>query len=60
MGGKKTLNPAALSVREAAKTLGVPRAWLEKDLAAGAPRNPDGTLNLVHYAAWLNAKLKED
>ena len=60
MGGKKTLNPAALSVREAAKTLGVPRGWIEKDLAAGAPQNPDGTLNLVHYAAWLNAKLKED
>ena len=24
-----------------------------RDLAAGAPRNADGTVNLVHYAAWL-------
>ena len=23
------------------------------DLNAGAPTNPDGTLNLLHYAAWL-------
>lgn len=23
------------------------------DVAAGAPTNADGTLNLVHYAAWL-------
>jgi hypothetical protein len=26
---------------------------LREDLAAGAPRNPDGSVNLVHYAAWL-------
>ena len=26
---------------------------LRADLAAGAPTNPDGTINLVHYAAWL-------
>lgn len=23
------------------------------DVAAGAPTNPDGTINLVVYAAWL-------
>jgi hypothetical protein len=23
------------------------------DIAAGAPTNPDGTVNLIHYAAWL-------
>ena len=23
------------------------------DVAAGAPTNADGTLHLVHYAAWL-------
>ena len=28
-------------------------AMLEADLAAGAPANTDGTINLVHYAAWL-------
>jgi hypothetical protein len=26
---------------------------LATDVAAGAPTNADGTLNLVHYAAWL-------
>jgi hypothetical protein len=26
---------------------------IEADLAAGAPANTDGTINLVHYAAWL-------
>ncbi len=28
-------------------------ALLEADLAAGAPTNADGTINLLHYAAWL-------
>lgn len=26
------------------------------DLAAGAPVNLDGTVHLVHYAAWLAAR----
>lgn len=26
---------------------------IEADIAAGAPMNADGTMNLVHYAAWL-------
>ena len=26
---------------------------LRSDLAAGAPVNPDGTLNLIAYGAWL-------
>jgi hypothetical protein len=26
---------------------------LRADIAAGAPTNADGTINLVHYAAWL-------
>ena len=26
---------------------------IEADLATGAPKNPDGTMNLVNYAAWL-------
>jgi len=26
---------------------------LRADLASGAPTNADGTVNLVHYAAWL-------
>lgn len=56
MAGKKPLNPAALTLDEAAKTLSLPREWLEEDVEAGAPQNADGTLNLVHYGAWLNAQ----
>ncbi|HRQ75578.1 MAG TPA: hypothetical protein PK098_06625 [Phycisphaerales bacterium] len=26
---------------------------LRADIDAGAPMNADGTLNLVHYTAWL-------
>ena len=26
---------------------------LEADIAAGAPVNEDGTVNLIEYAAWL-------
>ncbi|MGH7143918.1 MAG: hypothetical protein ACREJ2_07235 [Planctomycetota bacterium] len=26
---------------------------VQHDIAAGAPVNADGTINLVHYAAWL-------
>lgn len=57
--GTPGLNPAALSLVHAAKMLSragrtpVTEAMIEFDLAAGAPANADGTLNLVHYAAWL-------
>lgn len=54
-----TLNPQALTVAQAARLLSragaspVTEAMIEADLAAGAPANRDGTINLVHYAAWL-------
>ncbi len=53
------LNPAALSAADAARLLARASGWpiteamLQADLAAGAPTNADGTINLVHYAAWL-------
>jgi hypothetical protein len=56
---RPTLNPNALSLANAAALLTragaspVTVEMLEADLAAGAPANPEGTLNLVHYAAWL-------
>jgi len=49
------LNPAALRPEDAARMLGISVDMLRVDLAAGAPMNADGTINLVHYAAWLNA-----
>lgn len=26
---------------------------VQKDIAAGAPTNPNGTINYVHYLGWL-------
>jgi len=53
------LNPAAMPLADAARMLSraggqrVTEAMLQADIDAGAPTNPDGTVNLVHYAAWL-------
>jgi len=53
------LNPQALSLEEAAKVLtacgGKPVSveMVRGDIEDGAPTNPDGTINLVHYAACL-------
>ncbi len=35
-------------------------AQVEKDLTAGAPTNPDGTINLVDYGAWLVREMSCD
>lgn len=53
------VNPNRLTVDQAARLLSAasPRpvtvAMLRADVDAGAPTNADGTINLVHYAAWL-------
>jgi hypothetical protein len=57
--GKPALNPMSLTVADAARLLSraggqaVTVEMLQADLAAGAPANAHGTINLVHYAAWL-------
>jgi hypothetical protein len=56
---RKPINPAALAIADAARLLAkvggpaITEAMLRDDLASGAPTNADGTINLVHYAAWL-------
>jgi len=52
---KTGLNPAAIPVAELARMLGVPEVQLRRHVDEGAPTNADGTINLVQYAAWLNA-----
>jgi hypothetical protein len=53
------LNPNALTLADAARLLskagGQPLTedMLQDDVAAGAPTNADGTINLVHFGAWL-------
>ena len=62
-GETPRLNPMALTLDQAARVLTaqgrkeVTMAMLEKDVDEGAPTNPDGTLNLVHYAAWIVREL---
>jgi len=53
------LNPQALSLEDVAKILSasgpkpVTVEMLRDDIDDGAPLNPDGTINLIKYAAWL-------
>lgn len=60
--GEKSANhrdPAALSAADLARLLGaaggkaIDVEKIEADVSAGAPTNGDGTINLVHYTAWL-------
>jgi hypothetical protein len=59
------LNPAALPVADAARVLTrmggkpVTEAMLRDDIDAGAPTNADGSINLVHYAAWLVKEMNQ-
>jgi len=56
---ERSLNPLALRVEDLARILSalgpqpVTVQMLQADIDAGAPTNPDGTINLVHYVAWL-------
>ena len=49
----------ALTVAQVAKVLSaaggrrITEEMVRADIDAGAPVNPDGTINLVHYTAWL-------
>ena len=53
------LNPNALSPVDAARLLSaagrvhITAEMIQTDIDAGAPTNSDGSINLVHYAAWL-------
>jgi hypothetical protein len=56
---KTPLSPTALTIADAARLLTkvggqpVSEQLIEADVANGAPTNADGTINLVHYCAWL-------
>ncbi len=57
------LAPQALRLEDMARLLSAagPKAvtveMLQADIDAGAPTNADGTMNLVHYVAWLVKEL---
>ena len=56
---KNQLNSTALPIFDLVKIMRnagsryVSEDAIRKDINSGAPVNPDGTMNLVHYAAWL-------
>ena len=60
-GGRQDggLNPQALRLADMARVLSasgpspITVEILQADIDDGAPVNPNGTMNLVHYAAWL-------
>lgn len=60
---RKPINPAALALPDAARLLAkvggpsITESMLRDDVAAGAPTNADGTINLVLYTAWLVREL---
>jgi hypothetical protein len=53
------LNPLAVPIPDAVRLLSrlgskpISEVKIREDTESGAPVNPDGTLNLVEYAAWL-------
>jgi hypothetical protein len=57
--GRQGLDPQALSLGDVARILtasgGKPVTveMIRADTDNGAPVNPDGTINLVRYGAWL-------
>lgn len=58
-GTPARLDPAALTVAQLARLLGVAEQKLRDHVTEGAPVGADGKINLVHYTAWLNRRLKE-
>jgi len=57
------LNPQSLRLEDLARVLSaagsepVSLEMIHADIDAGALTNADGTINLVHYAAWLVREL---
>jgi hypothetical protein len=60
------LKITALSVADLAKLLkkaGSRQAseeGIKEDIEKGAPTNPDGSVNLIHYTAWLLKEVGRD
>jgi hypothetical protein len=59
MQGSEGLKITALPLADVAALLSrvggkpVTAEMIRADIDAGAPANLDGTMNLIHYAAWL-------
>ena len=66
MSDGNQVDPTRLTIEQAAKLLSaafrerIAMDTLQADLDDGAPTNTDGTINLVHYAAWQAKELGRD
>lgn len=66
MSSTPSADPRAIPVADAARLLTaaigrrIDVKMLEADIAGGAPTNADGSINLVHYAAWLVRELSHE
>lgn len=49
------LNPSTVPVEQLARMLGLANDHMGRHVAEGAPTNANGSINLVHYAGWLNS-----
>ena len=56
-GQSGLVDPASLTIKQAAKLLGVDDETIGRHVDAGLPTAPGGTINLVTCAAWLNREL---
>ena len=56
---QRAANPLAIPVADVARLLNVAEEKIREHIVAGAPTAADGTINLVHYAAWLNQRLRD-
>jgi hypothetical protein len=52
---KDPLDPSSIDPDALARMLGLASGTVRRHVDHGAPVNRDGTINLIHYAAWLNA-----
>lgn len=52
------LQLAALLTRSGATS--VTESSIRRDIDSGCPTNPDGTINLTHYIAWLVSEVSHD
>lgn len=56
---EKTTSLANITIEDLAKLLSVrygvkfDASEIRDDVARGAPLNPDGTMHLIHYMAWM-------
>jgi hypothetical protein len=59
-GGVAAAKPTALTVAQLARLLGLAEEKVYGHLADGAPAGGDGTVNLVHYVAWVCLMLRKE